>query len=99
MTDSSPGSGSFIPEYNRPDSPGIAMNFDNTVSIYQRVELGDTFESAVEEAFNYVREAQDKFPNWPRIYYLEIVGHKGDRHGFDDEFFEFQQETIGLANS
>lgn len=83
---------SFIPEPNRPDSPGLAMNFDNTVSIYQLVLESDSFELAVSQAFAYVKEAQEKYPGWPRIYYLEIEGHKGDRHGYDDDFFEFQQE-------
>ena len=92
MTDASRNYASFIPDYNRPDTPGISMNFDNTVSIYQRVTANDSFESAVEEAFFYVREAQDKYPDWPRIFYLEIDGHDGDRHGFDEDFFEFQQE-------
>jgi len=82
----------FIPEYNRPDEPGIAMNFDNTVSIYQRVLPEDTFESAVDTAFGLLKEAQGRYPEWPRIYYLEIKGHTGERHGFDDDFFEFQQE-------
>lgn len=92
MSDTSGGNSSFIPDYNRPDAPGIAMNFDNTVSIYQRVSADDSFESAVDEAFGYVREAQEKYPGWPRIFYLEIEGHKGDRQGFDEDFFEFQQE-------
>ncbi len=83
---------SFEPQHNRPDSPGIAMNFDNTVSIYQKVQVGDTFEDAVTEAFGYIRQAQESFPDWPRIFYLEIDGHTGDRHGYDDDFFEFQQE-------
>lgn len=82
----------FIPDNNRPDSPGVAMNFDNTVSIYQRVEAGDTFEYAVNEAFGYLKEAEASYPGWPRIYYLDIVGHDGERHGYDDDFFEFQQE-------
>jgi len=92
MSDATQGKSSFIPDYSRPESPGIAMNFDNTVSIYQHISADDSFESAVEEAFRYVREAQEKFPDWPRIFYLEINGHKGDRHGYDDDFFEFQQE-------
>jgi hypothetical protein len=92
MPDSETPDPVFIPEYNRPDEPGIAMNFDNTVSIYQRVAAEDSFEQAVNEAFGFVVEAQKRYPGWPRIYYLEIDGHAGDRHGFDDDFFEFQQE-------
>ena len=37
----------YVPDHHRPDAPGIAMNFDNTVSIYHIVAEGDTFEQAV----------------------------------------------------
>ena len=92
MTDSNRPGATYEPAHNKPDEPGIAMNFDNTVSIYQKVLADETFEQAVTEAFGYIREAQASFPDWPRIFYLEIEGHKGDRHGYDDDFFEFQQE-------
>jgi len=82
----------FIPEYNRPDEPGIAMNFDNTVSLYHIVREDDTFESAVSGVFGLLKRAQAEYPEWPRMFYVEITGHEGDRDGFDDEFFEFQQE-------
>jgi hypothetical protein len=92
MTDSNTPGATYEPAHNRPDAPGIAMNFDNTVSIYQKVLADETFDHAVTEAFGYIREAQLSYPDWPRIFYLEIEGHKGDRHGYDDDFFEFQQE-------
>ncbi len=82
----------FIPEYNRPDEPGIAMNFDNTVSLFHIVGSDDTFENAVSAVFGLLKRAQDEYPEWPRIFYVEITGHEGTREGFDDEFFEFQQE-------
>jgi len=82
----------FVPEYQKPDAPGIAMNFDNTVSLYQVVGEADTFEEAAREAFALLREAQDRYPDWPRLYFLDIAGHRGPRSGFDEDFFEFQQE-------
>ena len=82
----------FTPNYQKPDEPGVAMNFDNTVSLYQRVAPETTFDEAAREAFRLVREAQDKYPNWPRVFYLDIEGHKGDQRGYDADFFEFQQE-------
>ena len=82
----------FTPNYQKPDEPGVAMNFDNTVSLYQRVASETTFDEAAREAFRLVREAQDKYPNWPRVFYLDIEGHKGDQRGYDADFFEFQQE-------
>lgn len=82
----------FIPEYNKPDAPGISMNFDNTVSIYHIVQPQDAFDRAAQDAFALVREAQERFPDWPRIFYLDIQGHAGDEGGFERDFFEFQQD-------
>lgn len=81
-----------VPAYEKPDSPGIWMNFDNTVSIYQVVVEGDTFEDAAGEAFGLLRQAQREFPDWPRVFYLDVEGHEGDQTGFDVDFYEFQQE-------
>lgn len=83
---------SFIPEYNKPDAPGIAMNFDNTVSLYHRVEPEDTFEDAAGAVFGLIKTAQEEYPDWPRILYVDIMGHTGERSGFDEDFYEFQQE-------
>lgn len=81
-----------VPEYSKPDAPGIWMNFDNTVSIYHIVEPEDTFEQAAGDAFGYVKRAQEEFPNWPRVLYIDIRGHEGEHSGFDADFYEFQQE-------
>jgi len=80
------------PEYSKPDAPGIAMNFDNTVSLYHIVSSSDDFEKAVTDVFGLLKKAQERYPDWPRVFYIEIEGHKGPRDGFDDDFFEFQQE-------
>ena len=37
----------FVPRYQKPESTGVSMNFDNTVSIYHVVEPEDSFESAM----------------------------------------------------
>lgn len=82
----------FVPEYQKPESPGIHMGFDNTVSLYQVVAPEDTFETAATEAVDLLREAERRFPGWPRVYYLDVAGHDGDAAGFDPDFYEFQQE-------
>ena len=82
------------PTYNKPDAPGIAMNFDNSVSIYHVVSGLDSFEEAAGVSFELIREAQRRFPGWPRVFYLDIEGHDGGRDGFDEDFFEFQQELF-----
>ena len=82
----------FKPQYNKPDAPGIAMNFDNTVSIYQVIEAEESFEEAARSAFDLLLDAQARYPDWPRVFYLEVNGHTGEQSGFDADLFEFQQE-------
>ena len=82
----------FVPAYNKPETPGVWMNFDNTVAIYHVVQAGDGFYQAVQDAFRLVKEAQERFPDWPRVFYLDIAGHTDPRHGFEDDFVEFQQD-------
>lgn len=84
----------IIPEYNKPDAPGIWMNFDNTVSLYHVVEPEDGFNDAARDVFAMMKEAQERFPDWPRVLYLDIKGHRGDAEGFEPDFFEFQQEFL-----
>ena len=85
------------PEYNKPDAPGIWMSFDNTVSIYHVVDAGDDFERAAQDVFARLRECQDRFPDWPRVLYLDINGHL-DQHGrFEPDFVELQQEFLIAA--
>ena len=84
----------FIPEYNKPDAPGIWMNFDNTVSVYHIVEEQHDFDRASRDIFARLQEANQKFPDWPRVLYLDIQGHL-DPHGrFDPDMVELQQEFL-----
>ena len=83
-----------VPEYNKPDGPGIWMNFDNSVSLYHIVAAEDSFAQAAQDVFALVREAQERFPDWPRVLYLDILGHDGPHAGFSPDFFEFQQEFL-----
>ena len=84
----------LIPEYNKPDAPGIAMNFDNTVSLYHVVAEDDGFEQAAQDVVALLREAEERFPGWTRVLYLDIVGHVDTTGRFTDEFVEFQQEFL-----
>ena len=82
----------FIPAYNKPETPGVWMNFDNTVAIYHVVQPEDRFMQAAQTVFALVKEAQERFPDWPRMLYLDIIGHTAPQHGFENDFIEFQQE-------
>ena len=83
-----------VPDYNKPDAPGIAMNFDNTVSLYHIVGPEHTFERAAEEVVALLREAEERFPGWPRVLYLDIAGHLDEQGRFTNDFVEFQQEFL-----
>jgi len=39
-----------------------------------------------------LKEAQQSYPDWPRVYFLDIQGQQGEQKGFNADFFEFQQE-------
>lgn len=82
------------PNFNKPDAPGIAMNFDNTVSVYHIVAPEDTFEKAATEVVDLLREAEQRFPGWPRAFFLDIVGHVDETGRFSEDFTEFQQEFL-----
>ena len=68
------------------------MNFDNTISIYMRVNAHDSFEEAAQTAFGLICKAQVRYPDWPRVMYLDIAGHRNGFGGFEDDFIEFQQD-------
>ena len=87
----------FVPEYNKPDAPGIWMNFDNTVSVYHVVGAEDDFERAAGDIFDLLKEAQGRFPEWPRVLYLDIAGHLDEQGRFEPDFVELQQEFLIAA--
>jgi hypothetical protein len=70
------------------------MGFDNTVALYHVVAPDETFEEAAGAVFGLLREAQARYPGWPRVVYLDVEGHAGDAAGFDADFYEFQQEFL-----
>ncbi len=90
----SPQEPPVVPEYNKPDSPGISMNFDNSVSLYHIVAGDDTFDAATRDLFILLKKAQDDFPDWPRVFYIDIAGHRDEQGRFTDAFVELQQEFL-----
>lgn len=82
----------LVPDYSKPEAPGLAMNFDNTVSLYHVVGPEDAFEQAAQDVVDLLREAQQRFPDWPRTFYVDIVGHVDETGRFTEDFVEFQQE-------
>ncbi|MDX1438907.1 MAG: hypothetical protein R3284_03290 [Rubricoccaceae bacterium] len=84
----------FVPEYNKPEAPGLHLNFDNTVSVYHIVAPEESFEEAAQSVFDLLKEAETRYPGWPRTFFLDIAGHDGEAAGFDSDFYEFQQEFL-----
>ena len=82
----------FVPEYAKPDAPGVHMGFDNTVAIYYVVAPDETFEEAAQGVFALLRQAESRFPGWPRVFYVDVAGHEGDAAGFSPDLYEFQQD-------
>jgi len=87
----------FVPEYNKPDAPGIHMNFDNTVSLYHIVGAEDDFETAAHDLFDLLSEAQEDFPDWPRVLYIDIENHVRDDGRLEEDMIELQQEFLIAA--
>jgi hypothetical protein len=92
-----PNQPDFVPEFNKPDAPGIHMTFNNTVSIYHIVDADDDFATAAQDLFALLKETQERFPDWPRVLYLDIDGHLDDQDRFTDEMVELQQEFLIAA--
>ncbi len=88
-----PGS-AFVPEYAKPDAPGVYAGFDNTVAVYHVVGPDDGFEAAARGIIARLRDAQDRFPDWPRTFYLDVDGHEGDASGFTPDLYELQQDFL-----
>ncbi|MFW5973722.1 MAG: hypothetical protein ACOCTG_06990 [Bacteroidota bacterium] len=85
------------PVYSKPSAPGISMNFDTSVSIYHIVSEDDDFDTAVQGIFALLKEAQERFPDWPRAYYLDVAGHLDEMGRYEDDFVELQQEFFFSA--
>lgn len=84
----------FVPEYNKPETPGIHMSFDNTVGLYHVVGEDDDFDTAAQDVFALLKEAQDRFPDWPRVLYLDVRGHLDALGRFEPDMVELQQEFL-----
>ncbi len=82
------------PEYNKPDAPGVVLGDDGLVGVYHIVEESDDFDKSAQAVFDLLRRAQKEHPGIDRVLYIDINGHRGDVVGFDQDFFEFQQEFL-----
>ena len=70
---------------------------DGVVRLTHEVVGEDSFDQAAGDVFSLIREAEQLHPGALRRLQLTIEGHDGERAGFDEDFFEFQQEFMLLA--
>lgn len=82
------------PAHDKPGQPGLTAGTDNTVAVRHTVGPDESFEAAARGLIARLREAQDRFPDWPRALYLDVEGHEGDAAGFSPDFYEFQQDFL-----
>lgn len=77
-----------------PSSSGIRQIDDRSVLLEHRVAAEDDFGTAAQAVFALIKEARERHPGALRGLRLSVDGHEGERAGFDDDFFEFQQEFL-----
>ena len=78
-----------------PEEPGIHQSGDDgSIAILYQVSETETFEAAAEAVFASLQKAENQFPGNSRHFFLQIKGHEGPQHGYDEDFFEFQQDFL-----
>ena len=78
-----------------PDEPGIHQSGDDgSIAILHQVGQFDNFNDAATAVFAYLKQCEANFPGSPRHLFIEIEGHEGPQHGYDEDFFEFQQDFL-----
>lgn len=80
--------------YALPDAPGVWMNFDTTVSLRYDVRADEGFEAAAQGLFAMIKEAEGRYPGWPRLLFLRIDGHLDDLGRYEPDMVELQQEFL-----
>lgn len=69
-------------------------NDTKRIAIYHVVYENENFEDAASTLFGLISNAQQKFPDYERILYLDIDGHRDKKGVFDEDMFELQCQYI-----
>ena len=72
----------------------IDMGDDGVVRLTHHIDGDDTFDTAAQGVFDLLRRAQQDHPDRLRMLTVTIDGQQGERAGFNEDFFEFQQEFL-----
>ena len=62
------------------------------ICLYHRIMRRENFETAANDLFHLLRNAQEAYPDKARILYLDIDGHRNAEGGFDEDMLELQKE-------
>jgi hypothetical protein len=57
--------------------------------IYHKIFRHEKFERCVQVMLELVQDAQKRFPDQPRILFLDIEGHRAKDGSFDSDMWEF----------
>lgn len=64
----------------------------NVKCIYHRVMKRENFEKAANDIYDLLVETQTKYPDSPRVLYLDIDSHRNSENGFDKDMMELQKD-------
>ncbi len=65
---------------------------EKNVCLYHRIMRRENFETAANDLFHLLQNAQAAYPDKARILYLDIDGHRNAKGGFDEDMLELQKE-------
>lgn len=65
---------------------------EKAIALYHRIMKRENFETAAQDLFQLLVNAQKREPNKPRILYVDIDGHRNGAGGFDRDMLELQKE-------
>ncbi len=63
---------------------------EKKVAIYHNIYANEDFEKAAEDIYQLTRDVQKRYPNKPRVLYLDIQGHRLPDGAFDHDMWELQ---------
>jgi hypothetical protein len=77
-------------DYVEIDSESRHLLKNMGLTLYHVIMSSDTFEDAAQVLFSMIFLAQKKYPNQERYIFIDIVGHRNENGGFDNDIFELQ---------
>jgi hypothetical protein len=66
------------------------------IMLYDVMKQGEDYEGSIERAVGIVRHAMKQFPGKPRIFALDIEGHRNSEGGWDRDALDYQYAIIDM---